>query len=211
MRTRRSLLGLGPAVFGAWLLGRAGDARQAATPDAPCEERRGRLGVGGCPRPPRMLLRAASGASQRAALGTWCWSLGERGCCVDMMGIYPRCPASIVEGEALEIQFGQLGTVSEMHVEVRPDPNPEPGVEPAADPGSSRHVIVVEDPVSPFRLPADLAPGAWVIDVFAYADGPRGGGDTAQGFRFVVEEGQGGVGTPVAATPVAGATPVEGD
>lgn len=214
MRTRRSLIAAAAALAGWWQTGVHGPGGRAARADSACVEPDGGPMRDGCAQPPRMVLGVPTGGSQEAGLGSTCWATGGSGCCIDMIGpVYPTCPLVLPAGEVMEIQFQDLGVVSELSVELRPDP--------AVASGNARRPtrrrtgrealwrLVLDRPASPLRLPAFLPPGAYVIDLFAYADGPRGGGDTSQGFRIVVEpradESPSGAATT---PPVAGATPV---
>ena len=208
MRTRRSLIAVAVAAAGWWQDAHHGRGVISARDDAACAEPDDGPMPDRCPRPPRMVLRVPGRESQEAGLGTYCWGVEESACCVDMVEpVYPSCPLVVPAGEEVEIDFAGLGAVSELTLDLRNDPA-ETG---AGRRGRSRRKpgaeaiwrLVLDRPASALRLPAYLPPGGYVIDLFAYADGPDGGGDTSQGFRIVVESEAG-----TAATPAAGATPV---
>ncbi|MCC6313186.1 MAG: hypothetical protein IT337_04175 [Thermomicrobiales bacterium] len=170
---------------------------------------------GRCPKPPRMTLKA-DGRRQRGRLGTYCWSEGEYGCCVDMIGeLYPADALFISFGETPELDLSVLGPLAELSYEIRSvrleivddglswkdTPGPEP----------TRRFDLIR-PTSPVLLPDDLPHGLYVVGVFAAAER---GGDTWQGFRLYVgpePETSASGATPAAApvaTPVAAAAPAQ--
>ncbi len=212
MRTRRSLIAVAAAALGWWRLADR-DPVGSAAQDAACVEPDDGPMTDGCPRPPRAVLRAAGG-SQAAGLGTSCWAVGGSACCVDMIEpVYPACRLVVIAGEGIEIDLAALGIVSEMTLELRRDPDDAPdGTRRSSRRRPDDDAIwrlAFDRPIGPLRLPAFLPPGGYVIDLFAYAAGPNGDGDTAQGFRIVVESEAGMAATPtVGTTPMVGATPV---
>lgn len=204
MTTRRSLLGVIAAIAGGNAPAVPHMVRgTAAQPNNSCREPRPSRSPG-CPSPPRLQLRAASGKQQRGAIGTYCWA-DERGtgCCVDMIGpLYPSCPLIVEEGDTLVIPLDPVGRVTELSYTVQRDNASSDSTPEATDERTNRALFegTVERPSSPLHLPADVAPGRYTIDLFAQV---ADRGDTSQGFLIEIRPAADG-----AATPPAAATPI---
>lgn len=149
-----------------------------------------------------MAKLASSAGTQEAEIGTYCWTEGNQGLCVDFVGlVFPEKPLSVDRGEELTISVPGIDRIANVNLAVYDHAHTETGgdtpviVYPLPD---SHEVPYADDGVS-VTMTADLPPGEYVVWLFVSFPADSTGtpepnatvtsatGDAQYGFHLVVD------------------------